>query len=113
MSCSNVINSSDADYALKLMEVDSEGFDRIDNKILEAIIDSFKGGPVGIETLSYFIGEELDTIEDVYEPYLLQRGFIVRTPRGRIATEKAYKHLKRDYIKKDNKIEQIKLFDKE
>lgn len=109
----DVINSSDADYALKLMEVDSEGFDRIDNKILEAIIDSFKGGPVGIETLSYFIGEELDTIEDVYEPYLLQRGFIVRTPRGRIATEKAYKHLKRDYIKKDNKIEQIKLFDKE
>jgi len=81
--------------ALELMEVDDEGFDQIDNKILEALIDNFKGGPVGIETLSYFIGEELDTIQDVYEPYLLQKGFIIRTPRGRIATEKSYEHLKR------------------
>ncbi|SHE54026.1 Holliday junction branch migration DNA helicase RuvB [Clostridium fallax] len=92
----SLIDYNIAKYALELLEVDKEGFDRIDNKILEAIIDNFKGGPVGIETLSYFIGEELDTIEDVYEPYLLQRGFIVRTPRGRIATEKAYRHLKRD-----------------
>ena len=80
---------------LELLEVDKEGFDRIDNKILEAIVDNFNGGPVGIETLAYFIGEELDTLEDVYEPYLLQKGFIIRTPRGRVATEKAYKHLKR------------------
>lgn len=85
--------------ALELLEIDNEGFDRIDNKILEAIIDNFKGGPVGLETLSYFIGEELDTIQDVYEPYLLQKGFIVRMPRGRKATEKAYKHLNRQIIK--------------
>ena len=72
-----------------MLEVDEEGFDRVDNRILEAIIDNFSGGPVGIETLSYFIGEELDTIEDVYEPYLLQKGFIIRTPRGRVATDKS------------------------
>lgn len=91
----NVIDYKNARAALELLEVDSEGFDRIDNKILEAIIDNFGGGPVGIETLSYFIGEELDTVEDVYEPYLLQKGFIVRTARGRMATERAYVHLGR------------------
>ena len=91
----NIISKKEAKGALILLEVDNEGFDRVDNKILEAIIDSFKGGPVGIETLSYFIGEELGTLEDVYEPYLLQKGFILRTPRGRVATEKAYKHLGR------------------
>ena len=100
-----------ANSALELLDIDSEGFDRIDNKILEAIIDNFNGGPVGVETLSYFIGEELDTIEDVYEPYLLQRGFIMRTPRGRMATDKAYKHLKRVNNKK-NPIEQGTVFDK-
>lgn len=84
-----------ANLALELLEVDSLGFDRTDNKILEAIIDNFKGGPVGVETLAYFIGEEISTIEDVYEPYLLQKGFVMRTPRGRMATEKAYTHLKR------------------
>ena len=99
-----------ANSALELLDVDNEGFDRIDNKILEAIIDNFNGGPVGIETLSYFIGEELDTIEDVYEPYLLQRGFIVRTPRGRMATDKAYKHLKRINTKKDD-VKQCTVFD--
>lgn len=88
------IGKSSAREALELLEVDGEGFDRIDNKILEAIIDNFNGGPVGIETLAYFIGEELDTIQDVYEPYLLQRGFIVRTARGRMATDRAYSHLK-------------------
>lgn len=93
----NIISFKEAREALELLEVDNQGFDRVDNKILEAIIDNFKGGPVGIETLSYFIGEELGTIEDVYEPYLLQRGFIVRTPRGRVATEKAYKHLGRKF----------------
>ncbi|MGL5646514.1 MAG: Holliday junction branch migration DNA helicase RuvB [Clostridium sp.] len=91
----NIISFKEARGALSLLEVDDKGFDRVDNKILEAIIDNFKGGPVGIETLSYFVGEELGTIEDVYEPYLLQQGYIVRTPRGRMATEKAYKHLGR------------------
>ncbi|WP_160671344.1 Holliday junction branch migration DNA helicase RuvB [Clostridium sp. C8-1-8] len=108
----NVVDVDAARAALELLEVDSQGFDRIDNSILEAIIDNFKGGPVGIETLAYFIGEEFDTIEDVYEPYLLQRGFIVRTPRGRVATDKAYKHLGRSR-KTNNRYEgQSSLFDK-
>lgn len=100
-----------AKLALELLEVDDEGFDRIDNKILQAIIDNFDGGPVGIETLSYFIGEELDTIEDVYEPYLLQRGFIIRTARGRMATDKAYTHLKRNRTEKASK--QFSIFNEE
>lgn len=91
-----VINREIVESATKLLEIDHEGFDRTDNKILEAIIDNFNGGPVGIETLAYFIGEESNTIEDVYEPYLLQKGFILRTPRGRVAGDKAYKHLKRE-----------------
>jgi Holliday junction DNA helicase RuvB len=95
--------------ALELLEVDKEGFDIIDNKILKAIIDNFNGGPVGIETLAYFVGEELDTIEDVYEPYLLQKGFIIRTPRGRLATEKAYAHLNRKFMKKTGP--QVSIFD--
>ena len=89
----SIIDYNMARYALEFLDVDKEGLDRIDNKILDALINNFQGKAVGIETLSYFIGEELDTLEDVYEPYLLQKGFIVRTPRGRVATEKAYKHL--------------------
>lgn len=91
----NLISLKEAREALELLEVDNAGFDKVDNKILEAIVDNFNGGPVGIETLSYFIGEELGTIEDVYEPYLLQKGFIIRTPRGRVASDKAYEHLGR------------------
>lgn len=90
-----IVDINIAQKALKLLDVDKEGFDSIDNKILTAIIDNFNGGPVGVETLSYFIGEELDTIQDVYEPYLLQKGFIIRTPRGRIVSDIAYKHLNR------------------
>lgn len=99
----SLISYKEAKAALELLEVDAQGFDRVDNKILEAIIDNFNGGPVGIETLSYFIGEELGTIEDVYEPYLLQKGFIVRTARGRTATDKAYNHLGRSRDKKVTK----------
>lgn len=99
----SLISFKEAKAALELLEVDAQGFDRVDNKILEAIIDNFNGGPVGIETLSYFIGEELGTIEDVYEPYLLQKGFIVRTARGRTATDKAYSHLGRTRGKKVTK----------
>lgn len=106
----NLISLKEAKEALNLLEVDNEGFDKVDNKILEAIIDNFNGGPVGIETLSYFIGEELGTLEDVYEPYLLQKGFIVRTPRGRVATEKAYKHLERSIGKNKNVISEQKSF---
>lgn len=106
----SLISYKEAKAALELLEVDSKGFDRVDNKILEAIIDNFNGGPVGIETLSYFIGEELGTIEDVYEPYLLQTGFIVRTSRGRVATDKAYEHLGRSKKKRKTTGEQQKLF---
>lgn len=91
----NLIDSNMVEQAAELLEVDREGFDRLDNKILEAIVDNFNGGPVGVETLAYFIGEEVSTIEDVYEPYLIQKGFIVRTPRGRMAAKKAYEHLGR------------------
>ncbi len=79
--------------ALKRLKVDTEGLDKIDHRILEGIIVRFNGGPVGLEALSAAIGEEKGNIEEVYEPYLLQKGFIHRTPRGRIATEKAYKHI--------------------
>lgn len=106
----SLISYKEAKAALELLEVDNKGLDRVDNKILEAIIDNFNGGPVGIETLSYFIGEELGTIEDVYEPYLLQSGFIVRTSRGRIATDKAYEHLGRSNKKRTTTREQQKLF---
>lgn len=88
-----------AKAALELLGVDKAGFDAIDNKIITAIIDNFNGGPVGLETLAYFIGEELDTIEGVYEPFLMQKGYIIRTPRGRIAGEKAYKHINRKRVR--------------
>lgn len=105
------IDLKTAQAALTLLDVDKEGLDRIDNKILKAIVDNFNGGPVGIETLSYFIGEELGTIEDVYEPFLLQKGFIIRTPRGRIASEKAYKHLGRNKKNSDGGSEQCAIFE--
>jgi Holliday junction DNA helicase RuvB len=80
-------------HALKALHVDEYGLDEMDNKILITIIDKFKGGPVGITTIATAVGEEAGTIEEVYEPFLIQEGFLQRTPRGREATEKAYKHL--------------------
>lgn len=80
--------------SLKRLKVDEYGLDQIDIEYLEALINKFNGGPVGVETIATAIGEEVTTIEDVVEPFLLQEGFIKRTPRGRMATEKAYKHLK-------------------
>ena len=82
-----------ADISLQKLEIDNMGLDNIDRKILETIIKNYAGGPVGIETLSSTIGEEVETIEDVYEPYLMQKGFIGRTPRGRVVLPKAYEHL--------------------
>jgi|TARA_B110000116_G_scaffold145521_1_gene126017 Holliday junction DNA helicase RuvB len=82
-------------YALKALQVDAHGLDEMDNKILTTLIDKFKGGPVGITTLSTAVSENAETIEEVYEPFLIQQGFIVRTPRGREVTELAYKHLGR------------------
>lgn len=88
-----VISQEIADMALNKLKVDALGLDHVDHKYLRGIIDRFHGGPVGLEALASSIGEETMTLEDVYEPYLLQIGFINRTPRGRIATEKAYQHL--------------------
>ena len=82
-----------AQYALKALHVDKGGLDEMDNKILTTIIDKFKGGPVGLSTLATAVSENAETIEEVYEPFLIQEGFIFRTPRGREVTEKAYKHL--------------------
>ncbi len=88
------INREIAKYALDMLEVDEEGLDDMDKRILKTIIDKFNGGPVGVKTLSISVGEDAETIEEVYEPYLIRKGFIKRTPRGRIATAKAYEHMK-------------------
>ena len=90
---SGVVSEPVAAEALDLLEVDHEGLDRLDREILRAICERFGGGPVGLSTLAVAVGEEADTVEDVYEPYLLQRGLIERTPRGRAATRRAYSHL--------------------
>jgi holliday junction DNA helicase RuvB len=88
-----VVTAAAADAALELLEVDELGLDRLDREILSAICTKFSGGPVGLSTLAVAVGEEQDTIEDVYEPYLLQQGLIKRTPRGRAATPAAFAHL--------------------
>lgn len=90
-----IISSDIAKQALSMLDVDSEGFDFMDIKLLQAIVERFDGGPVGLDNLAAAIGEERDTIEDVLEPYLIQQGFLQRTPRGRIATQRTYEHLKR------------------
>jgi len=84
-----------AKFALKALNVDAHGLDEMDNKLLSTIIDKFKGGPVGISTLATAVSESAETIEEVYEPFLIQQGFIMRTPRGREVTELAYRHLGR------------------
>lgn len=91
------INSDIAAYALARLEIDELGLDNVDRRMLEAIIDFYGGGPVGLETLAATVGEEAITLEDVYEPYLIQIGFIARTPRGRCATRLAYAHLGKPY----------------
>jgi holliday junction DNA helicase RuvB len=88
-----VIDLKITEHALKALNVDAYGLDEMDNRILTTIIDKFKGGPVGITTIATAVGEEPGTLEEVYEPFLVQEGFIIRTARGRMATEKAYKHL--------------------
>ena len=87
------IDAAQADAALRMLEVDAAGFDLMDRKLLEAIVGRFGGGPVGVDNLAAAIGEERDTIEDVIEPYLIQQGFLQRTPRGRVATAAAWRHL--------------------
>ena len=87
------ITKSIADKALAMLDVDPQGFDVMDRKLLEALIHRFDGGPVGLDNIAASIGEEAGTIEDVIEPYLIQQGYLQRTPRGRIATLAAYRHL--------------------
>jgi holliday junction DNA helicase RuvB len=89
-----------ATFSLKALSVDKNGLDEMDHRILNCIIDKFKGGPVGINTISTAVGEEAGTIEEVYEPFLVQEGYLIRTPRGREATEAAYKHLGKSIWKK-------------
>jgi Holliday junction DNA helicase RuvB len=88
-----IITRTVADEALRLLEVDALGLDKMDRKILLTIIEKFDGGPLGVDTMAAAIGEEKDTIEDVYEPFLIQIGFLKRTPRGRVATRRAFEHL--------------------
>jgi Holliday junction DNA helicase RuvB len=90
----NIITQPVTDAALKMLGVDEKGLDKMDRKILLTLIEKFDGGPAGIDTLSAVVGEERDTIEDVYEPYLVQEGYLNRTPRGRMATRLAYEHFK-------------------
>ncbi len=89
-----IISKEVADYSLKALEVDEHGLDEMDKRILLCLIEKYNGGPVGVNTLGVAVGEEAGTIEEVYEPYLIQEGFIKRTPRGREATELAYRHFK-------------------
>jgi Holliday junction DNA helicase RuvB len=88
-----VIDPEVADEALRVFEVDDLGLDKVDRAILGAIVERFGGGPVGLSTLAIAVGEEPETVEDAYEPFLLQSGLIKRTPRGRMATARAYTHL--------------------
>ena len=87
------IDDAVADQALQVFEVDAKGLDKVDRAILEAVVVKFGGGPVGLSTLAIAVGEERETVEDAYEPFLLQEGYLQRTPRGRVATERAYTHL--------------------
>ena len=93
-----VITKEVADKALLALEVDKLGLDALDRRMLKSIIDFYNGGPVGLETLAATINEDSVTIEDVYEPYLLQKGFLTRTPRGRCVTRRAYEHLGLEYM---------------
>ena len=92
-----IIDDKIADKALTMLDVDQEGLDYVDQKILRTMIEMYGGGPVGLGTLSVNIAEERETVEDMYEPYLIQKGFIMRTRTGRVATVKAYEHMGYDY----------------
>ena len=97
----------DKDYALEalaVIDVDTHGLDYIDRRILEVIVDKFKGGPVGLATLAAAVGEEVGTISEIYEPYLMRIGFLARTQQGRVVTEEGYQHIERDYPQKEDKL---------
>ena len=98
VKANGLITKEIADEALSRLEVDKLGLDSLDRRMLRSIIDFYNGGPVGLETLAATINEEAVTLEDVYEPYLLQQGFLTRTPRGRCVTKRAYEHLGLEYM---------------
>jgi Holliday junction DNA helicase RuvB len=102
-----MVSSEIAEQALSMLKVDNNGFDSLDRKLLLSMIDNFEGGPVGLDTLAAAISEERGTVEDVLEPYLLQQGFIMRTPRGRVVTQKAYLHFGLKVPKKDNAMDDL------
>jgi len=102
VEANGVITDQVADFALKRLEIDKLGLDRIDKTMIEAIINFYDGGPVGLDTIAATVGEDSDTIEDVYEPYLMQIGFINRTPRGRVVTRPAYEHFGFEERKNEN-----------
>ncbi|MGN1047175.1 MAG: Holliday junction branch migration DNA helicase RuvB, partial [Eubacteriales bacterium] len=106
---SGVIDSNIANFALGKLEIDELGLDNTDRRMLETIIKFYDGGPVGLETLAATVGEEAVTLEDVYEPYLMQIGYLSRTPRGRIVTRMAYEHLGIPYSAKQASAEQINM----
>ena len=96
------INREVADEALNMLSVDRFGLDEMDRRILLSLIDKFQGGPIGLDTLATVVCEEKNTLEDVYEPFLIQSGFLIRTSRGRMATQAAYEHFKRPYLRKED-----------
>ena len=96
----NIITKEITNQSLKMQGVDDAGFDEMDKRLLLTVIDRFGGGPVGIETLAATLGEDRSTIADVFEPYLLQNNFLIRTPKGRMATEKAFLHFKKSITSK-------------
>jgi Holliday junction DNA helicase RuvB len=110
VSGSDTIDQKIANYALQRLEIDALGLDNTDRKMLETIIKFYDGGPVGLETLAATVGEEAVTLEDVYEPYLLQIGYLSRTPRGRCVTRLAYEHLGIPYRSTITKADQIDIF---
>jgi Holliday junction DNA helicase RuvB len=102
-----VITADIANQALSMLEVDKSGFDKLDRRLLSTLIETFDGGPVGVDSLAAALSEERGTVEDVLEPYLIQKGYIMRTPRGRMATRHAYQHLglkqpKKNDLESDN-----------
>lgn len=101
VKCNGIVNQEAADQALNMLHVDQHGLDHMDRRLLLAMIEKFDGGPVGVDSLAAAISEERDTIEDVLEPYLIQQGFIMRTPRGRVVTQSAYLHFGLDLPKQD------------
>jgi len=105
---SGVIDADVAKKALEMLEVDDLGLDSSDRRVLLTLVDKFDGGPVGLDTVAAALSEDADTVMDVYEPYLIQLGFLERTPRGRMATRRAYAHLRRPYRRKDS--QQANLF---